>query len=345
VKTTIRSIKSRLKQFDDSLRGHRRILIASHSNPDPDSIVSSVLLKILITSRLKLPVMIAYGGVIGRAENIALIDYAKTIFLPLSLIDHREYDAIALVDAQPGSGNHRWTLRDNLRLVMDHHRLRYQTKRVPFYDVRDGLGATSTLISLYCKSSNIKLSRRQSTMLFYALETETAEMGREASFLDREVYKSCYTVADFRAHASIVNAKVGRDYYSAVYQGIESSVLYGRLIVTSLEATPYPDVVAQLAEYFLKYREVSYAMAMGIFGRTLLFSIRSDDPNARLDRASKRIVKGLGTAGGHGTSAGGQILLTSGRPREASKIRKTIVERMLDVLRLDDRKPEKLVRL
>ena len=171
------SKKPDLSPLADVVAGCESILIASHNNPDPDAIASAVLLKALLVRKYRRRTVIAYSGVIGRAENAAMLRYSGEKFEALKSVKRGAYDAIALVDTQPGTGNHGFTGADPVRMIFDHHRLRLETRAVPFYDVRTSIGATTTLLYLYWKAARLPVSKKQATLMLYALSSETADMG------------------------------------------------------------------------------------------------------------------------------------------------------------------------
>ena len=53
-------------------KGKRRALILTHDNPDPDSIAAAVTLAHVLEKRGGMEARAAYGGIIGRAENLAM---------------------------------------------------------------------------------------------------------------------------------------------------------------------------------------------------------------------------------------------------------------------------------
>ncbi|MEJ2721048.1 MAG: DHH family phosphoesterase [bacterium] len=340
----MRLVRSRYRRLESILPERGRLLIASHNNPDPDSIVASLLLERLVASISELSVTVAYSGVIGRAENKALLDYSGARLAAIRDLEVDAFDVIALVDTQPGTGNTPFEDHANLKLVFDHHRLARRTKQVAFFDVREYLGTTTTLMSLYWRAAGIPISRRYATMMFYALRSETADLGREASPVDRQIYKQIFNLTDMHAVSRIVNAKVGVSYFAAVHQAVEQARIYGNLIVTSLANLPYPDAAAQIAEYFLKHRAVAYSFAMGLFEHEILLSMRSDNARANLGTVAARIVRGFGTAGGHGASAGGQIPVRGVHASRVEAIQKTIVDRLLKELGLSGSRPRRLIR-
>ncbi|MRR59437.1 MAG: hypothetical protein EG824_14705, partial [Deltaproteobacteria bacterium] len=55
------------------LKGKRKVLIITHDNPDPDSIAAAFGLKFILRKTLGITAVIAYGGIIGRAENQSMV--------------------------------------------------------------------------------------------------------------------------------------------------------------------------------------------------------------------------------------------------------------------------------
>ncbi len=296
-----------MKRLGGVLEQSRKVLIASHNNPDPDSIVSALLLSYICQEVFSLPSTISYSGVIGRAENESLLEYSGAKLIPHAKLDLDTFDTVALVDTQPGTGNNPFDDESRVSIVLDHHGIRPETRKVPFFDVREHLGTTTTLVYLYCRAWGIEITGRFATLMLYALRSETADMGREASPVDRRIFKDLYIAADLRALSQIVNAKVDVGYFAAIHRAIEKSSVHGRLIVCPMGPLPYPDAAAQIADYFLRYRKVSTTFSIGVFEDMILMSLRSDDPSAKLGVLAQKVVLGLGTAGGHGSSAGGQV--------------------------------------
>jgi nanoRNase/pAp phosphatase (c-di-AMP/oligoRNAs hydrolase) len=335
--------KTNLRRIKKALEGRRSLLIASHDNPDPDGIVSALLLARLLKSRFGVSCTLSFSGVIGRAENNALVEYAGVDFKRLDKLDPNEFDGVALVDTQPGTGNNRFEEDANVVLVFDHHRRRSETRRVAFSDIRTRIGATTTLLYLYWKAADIRVSTRYATLMLYALGSETADMGRDASGLDREVYKELYARSDLRALSSIANAKVERPYFSVVHTAIERSRTYGPVVITRLDRVPYPDAVAQIAEYFLRLKEARYTFTLGSYGKALLMSMRSDVPDVHLGRIARKIVKDVGTAGGHGSAAGGQIDVSKMSSSQLESTQRRLVTRLLTELGVEERRGRRLI--
>jgi len=65
--------KSMLAGLLQALSGPEPLIILPHDNPDPDALASAAALKYLAQELLKKDAVIAQGGIVGRAENRAML--------------------------------------------------------------------------------------------------------------------------------------------------------------------------------------------------------------------------------------------------------------------------------
>ena len=71
-----------------------------------------------------------------------------------------DFFAIAVMDAQPGTGNNLLDARKRAAaIVIDHHPLRKSAMKAEFHDVRPHYGATSTIIAEYIVAAGLVPSR------------------------------------------------------------------------------------------------------------------------------------------------------------------------------------------
>ena len=122
------------------MEGTSKILILPHNDPDPDAIASAVALRHLLAEQAGVDGRIAYKGIIGRAENRALVRYLDYPLQRQTGPDLRQAWPIALVDTQPGAGNNALPAHVTPTIVFDHHPYREATASAAFADVRPGLG-------------------------------------------------------------------------------------------------------------------------------------------------------------------------------------------------------------
>src|SRR5688572_2369568 len=98
-------LQERLNQLIQAISPSERVLILPHNNPDPDAIASAVALRYLLAEKFNLESHIAYQGIIGRAENRALVRYLNHPLQILTEADLKRSLPILFVDTQPGAGN------------------------------------------------------------------------------------------------------------------------------------------------------------------------------------------------------------------------------------------------
>src|SRR5205823_11783994 len=100
------ALRDRLRKLLAVAREHRRALVLTHDNPDPDAVASACGLAHLLTEAAGVPATAAYGGIIGRAENKALLKVLQLPVLPVSRVENQRRDLVSLVDTQPEVGNY-----------------------------------------------------------------------------------------------------------------------------------------------------------------------------------------------------------------------------------------------
>jgi nanoRNase/pAp phosphatase (c-di-AMP/oligoRNAs hydrolase) len=204
--------RRRLQRLDDVLSDVSRLLILTHDNPDPDALAAGWVLRHIVRQRHGLPATLCYEGVVGRAENRAMVDLLRIPLVPLSPRVLERHDAIALIDTQPLTGNNSLPADRLPQLVFDHHPLRRATRDVPFADVRPDYGATATIMNEYLDASGLPILPRYATALFYAIRSETQNLGREASTPDQRAFLSLFPRTDNRLVSRIERAPLSRRY-------------------------------------------------------------------------------------------------------------------------------------
>ncbi len=178
-----KNTKENLKILDRVLKGCRRFYIFLHDNPDPDCIASGQALKILLKEKFGINSTILYGGIVGRAENVALIQRCKIHLTPVEKVNLRKIRYCCLLDTQPQSGNNSLPKFIEPDLVIDHHPRKRSTK-AKLIDIRPLYGATTTILIEYLKAADIKITSNLATSLSYAILSETEFVGRETTGKD-----------------------------------------------------------------------------------------------------------------------------------------------------------------
>jgi nanoRNase/pAp phosphatase (c-di-AMP/oligoRNAs hydrolase) len=252
---------------------------------------------------------LVYGGVIGRAENRVM---TRLLRIPVRRVAQRDlgverFDAIALIDTQPGTGNNLLPAGYVPDVVIDHHPLRRGTRGARFVDVQPEVGACATILTGYLRAANLATHRRLATALFYAIRSETQNLGRAGTEADARAFLTLFPRVDNRIIARIEQAPFSRDYLALLDTALRATRIYGKLAVTQLGDIPYPDVPAELADLIVRVDEVRWAFVVGRYRDRLHFSVRTEERRGGAGRLLRRVVGGIGRAGGHGMMAGGRL--------------------------------------
>lgn len=336
--------RRRLERIRAILRGKRRLLVLTHDNPDPDAIASALLLSRVVRRIGGPPAVLAYGGIIGRTENRAMITVLGIPLKPLAGIDLSPFDAVALVDTQPGTGNNSLPPDRMPSIVFDHHPCRSLTRHVPFHDIRSHYGATTTILHEYLAAAEIRPDRRLATAVFYAIRSETQNLGREAGRPDARAFISSFPRVDNEALSRIEHAPLPRTWFSMVDSAIAGTRIYGDLAVTFLGKVQAPDMVAQFADLIVRLEGIRWALTVGRFDDDLLLSIRTNLRRVNAGSVIRRIVGIEGTAGGHDMIAGGKIAGAAASSAQARRSEERLVGRLLRELGQTGRRPFYLTR-
>jgi nanoRNase/pAp phosphatase (c-di-AMP/oligoRNAs hydrolase) len=283
-----------------------KLVILPHDNPDPDALASAAALEWLACTLLKKEAYIALGGIVGRAENRAMLTYLNIGLVPVSEVPFNGETQVALVDTQPGRPNNSLPEGVVPTAVIDHHPAYAAYPGVPFLDLREQYGATSTILTEYLRDAKLALDPKIATALFYGIAAETQDLGREATAADIEAAHFLYPYTNKRRLAKIENARVPREYFRVFREAIERATLYETVVVSMLGEVQYPDMVAEVADFLLRLDEVAWAAAIGTFGGYLHCSLRTTDRDVNAGDLLQRVL-GSKVAGGHDMIAGGRL--------------------------------------
>lgn len=332
-KTDLKQSREFSNSFIEWLRGKGAVLIVTHDHPDPDSLAAAMALKHLIVVKTGQKVTIAYGGVVGRGENKVLVEKLEIELVPLEGLDLRPYQVVCLVDTQPGAGNNSLPAECKVDLVIDHHPMRKSCRACRWVDVRDDYGASATILFEYLLAQEISLSTKLATILFYAIKSETQDLGREWSHADRLAYLHLLPLSNNRILFDIIHPEVPREYFAAFSLAIRNARTFSDVLVFNLYDIDNPDIVAEMADFLLRVDQIKIVLGMGHYQGGEILSFRTLLPDIRAGKVMQEVVAGLGTAGGHGMIAGGQIRSVAKERAAQSDLEETLIERLLHCLK------------
>jgi len=237
-------LRDRLRQLLHVAKGHQRAVVLTHDNPDPDAVASACGLAHLLTHSAGVVATPAYGGIIGRAENKAML---KVLHLP--------------IQPSPGSSTSRttssawWTRSRRSELLARLQRAAAAGDRSPparpaslmaaFHDVGGPAGATSTMVTQYLRAPKLVPGPQLATALFYGIKSDTRDLGREYDPADIDCYNWLFPLVDKPALSRIEHPSVPARYFAAYHQAYERARLYGggEAVLVDLGEVYVPEIV------------------------------------------------------------------------------------------------------
>ncbi|MGI6208593.1 MAG: DHH family phosphoesterase, partial [Anaerolineae bacterium] len=254
-----------------------------------------------------LEVVLAYRGIVGRAENRAMVAELDIPLRPLYTLDCDDFDLIALVDTQPGHGNQPFEDGCIADIVVDHHPLREATKEAAFWDVRENCAATSTIVTWYLRDARVRISPRVATALFYGIKTDTLGLARSPYPDDTRAYVFLQQRILPDVLSRIESASLSPDYYQALDRALHRTRIYDGLVVARLGEMRYPDMAAEVADFLRRLEDTKIVLTVGHYAGDVIVSLRAPERGMRLDELIQQVITQDGTAGGHDFMAAGRV--------------------------------------
>ncbi len=299
-------IKTVLSALEDQLHHAKSLLIVLHDNPDPDAIASGLALATLAENNCGTKATIAYGGLLGRAENRAMVSQLEIQLKKIEKINLNKFDCIAMVDTQPGQGNN--SLPDNIRtnIVFDHHASSSDINAdLVIYNSK--IGATATMLCELLIASEIDFKVNLATAIAYAIRSETQELQREANKRDIQAYLTVYPLCSLPKMGAITSPTLVDGYFQELAVALTRACKFRQLMYIPLGYVSAPEIIAEMADLFLRRERTSWVLAVGNINGTMYLSLRTSKKKAKAFRIVQKIVQNTTNAGGHDQFAGGRI--------------------------------------
>jgi nanoRNase/pAp phosphatase (c-di-AMP/oligoRNAs hydrolase) len=214
---------------------------------------------------------------------------------------------------------------------------------VLFSDIRNHMGATSTMVASYLIEQRVLVSPELATALLYGIESETTGYPREASTLDDGALIWLFPRADKDLLARIRNPKLPQSHFATFQIALANAFLYDNLVVSWCGNVSQPDIIAEIADFFVRFEKVDWSLAVGVFEGRMKLSLRAGTLGAQAGEILASVVNSLGTAGGHDRRAGGTIVLSDWRADSCEAVLRKIRRRLLDHLGIDEQQGRRLL--
>jgi nanoRNase/pAp phosphatase (c-di-AMP/oligoRNAs hydrolase) len=315
------------------------LLILTHDYPDPDALAAAFALQYLAEEEFGIESRIAFGGVVGRMENKAMVRLLRMPVHPLRTTWLKRFANVALVDTQPAFENNSFPAGRKAAIVIDQH----PSATKPNADlalVDPQCGATCVIISQALLLLGKPLPERVATALAYGILTDTLDLYRAERPDVVQTYLQVLHYCDMRTLAKIQNPVRSRNFFETLRNGIQNATLQRSLMVSHLGQVENPDLIAQVAEFLLAYRRTSWCLATGRFHGKLHASLRSSTPDVEAGDILRAAFQNPRQAGGHGQIAGGSCRVGGAATEETWREKEAALQaRLAKRLRIPARAP------
>lgn len=324
--------------------GRRKVLILCHTSPDPDSIASACGLSYLLKKKFGVRSTIGYGGVVTRAENQAMVHRLRIKMHQMSRVDPSRYYGIALMDAQPGTGNNILNVRDEPpMIVVDHHPLRKMSLKALYHDIRPSYGATSTIVTEYIVAAELTPTRSLANALLYGIKTDTGSLARGGDKADFNAFHYLSPMTNPRVLGWIEKPSLPVAYFVDYHRGLSKAVLFRDVAISDVGKIDSEAIIPELADLLLHIDGVCWSLCIGKVDNLMILSLRTTSRTYRAGHVLRKILGRSGSAGGHREMAGGQVPLNGMTEGEKRRLAQTFIERFLRLIQREGVRPKSLV--
>lgn len=302
-----------------------KVYIQTHNYPDQDALASAYGLQELL--RFKgVESVICYQGEIDKANTISMTESLGLELYDVDDLPIQEEDEIILVDGQKGNVNLEEQIGDEIACI-DHHPMQ-DTSSYRFYDIRK-VGACATMIAEYFFENEIPVSSKVATALVYGIKMDTANLMRQTTPEDVDMFCAMYKKADidmirlFESHSLILTD------LDAYREALKDLKIYGKNIgVANVGADCSEAMMGTLSDFIMSLDVVEFSVVYSYRAGGLKISVRSERPEADAGMIVRKALEGYpGGGGGHAGMAGGFVARLS--ETQANEAEYIITERMI----------------
>ena len=137
------------------------------------------------------------------------------------------------------------------------------------------------MVTGYLIEQKVLVSPELATALLYGIESETTGYPREASTLDDGALVWLFPRANKDLLARIRNPKLPQSHFATFQNSLINAFLYRDLIVSWCGEVSQPDIIAEIADFFIRFDQVNWALAIGLFDGGIKLSLRSGPGRTR----------------------------------------------------------------
>lgn len=298
------SIQRRVQDLRDVLKDAPTIAILLQDDPDPDGLASALALRKVLHRNAQTAPIVSFGR-ITRPENLAM---SRLLGIDVETVDEARlaaFDKTVMVDCQPSFFKGR-SLKTNA--ILDHHpRVAVEVEGEPaspeFVEIREELGALSTLMVQFLRAAGEDISQRLATALLYGIKSDTLLLNREVDESDLEAFVHLYSKINTNTLRRIERPELPVAYLDVLRRGLRDLAVREGVVVLPLGKVTREEWIPQAADFALQVEGAQWAFGCGEFEGRVIVSGRNCGYVSHCGDLFKDLFDGLGCAGGHRTMA------------------------------------------
>lgn len=295
-----------LKRIIREMNGGR-LAIVMHNNPDPDAISGAMALK-EIANNVGVESKILYHGRIGHQENKAFVNLLGIDLERMDEYDLSSYTHIALFEGAIPGVNNQLPRGTKVNIAIDHHPVNIDEVNADFIDIQPELGASATIMALYLRDLQLKISSELATALLYGIRVDTDEFKKNATQLDLNAAAFLYPKVDHEILSQIETPSMSIETLDIMGHAIKNRLVKGSYLISNVGNIRDRDALPQAADYLLNLEGVTTTVIFGLTEESIYLSGRSKDVRVNVGEVMREAF-GETYGGGHATSAGAHIPL------------------------------------
>ncbi len=280
------------------------IFIQTHNFPDPDAVASAYGLQQLLKIK-GIPTHIIYDGSIQRTALKNMINDLAIEIRHSNEYKMTENDKIIIVDGCKWNKN----VTDLIGLeiaVIDHHP-GTRPDDVELADIRPEMGACASIITSYFKELELEIPKNTATALLTGLFRDTDCLTRNVNENDIQAYTDLFKKADnYKVNSMVLNNITLDDlqFYSDVIKNLKKA---GEFAFCYFEKDCNQNLLGILGDFILSLEEIKFVALFAGNNDLINISFRNEFTCISASEVMKKVVKGIGSGGGHRHMAGGII--------------------------------------
>lgn len=282
-----------------------KVYIQTHNYPDQDAISSAFGLQELLRYK-GYQATICYQGEIDKVNTVAMVEILGIELYDVDDLVMEEDDEIIIVDGQKGNINLQELIAKEIACI-DHHP-KQRTDSYRFFDIRE-VGACASIISEYFIENNIPVSEKAATALVYGIKMDTANLMRQTTVLDVDMFCHMYKRANFEMLRMFDGSSLQLKDLNAYRQALENLKICGNNIgFANVGAGCTEAMMGTLSDFIMSLEEVRCSVVYSYRAGGLKISLRSETKELDVSMIIRRALLGYpGGGGGHPGMAAGFV--------------------------------------